>query len=250
MAVSDAQFGNYMLSRQDRRDPEIGTTSYHLWRQQNTLDPAEAVGRLDVYHRNPKAYTGYAGPVGLQTSAEMDPEMQQRGFNETWAKQQAPKHGGQIPLFQHESGRPRSEVNGLFMTEDARHMASTMIGVAAEHTLQERGRILESSTNLSSHSERVVEHLQGIGVVPEGQQRSHNTITWAHPTEASVGGGLEGVHATLAGSGPEDDESIVPLSDVRAGQGRMRKLLGGRRQSSMGAQESMFDSSRYDREET
>jgi hypothetical protein len=139
-------------------------------------------------------------------------------------------------------------------------MAGTMVGTAALHALHEHGRVLKASDDLSPHSQRMVQHLKGVGAVPEDHAFTPNSMDWSSPTPAVVRGGLEGVSAALAEgyaptyhryNGEDESQQPVPATEVRSGQRLMRSVLRQGRNQAMqqGHQESLFSGQKYEENE-
>lgn len=240
--LHDVQFGSYLLSRERHEDPDWSSSPhsrYTLYRKSPAEDPdypapAEHVGSMMIKHDIGSSVTRYAGPVGEPTTkAPASPEMATRGFNQRWAGR-ASRHGGQIPLFEHKSTRAQDEVDLMTVAKEARHMAPTMLGVAANAALQ-RGSELRAPTSLSTHSQRMVDTLKERGAVPSEHKAAWNSLSFEPPHSTGVYGGLEGLHSTLTG-----DEKAVPVSEVKKGQRTMRSILGRRRQAQTGEQLSLF----------
>lgn len=90
--------------------------------------------------------------------------------------------GGQLKLFGQSKTIPASStVDYLEGTKEARAMTPTMLGIAQNRTLLERGRGLEASTDLSEHSVKLVSHLQEKGVIGGEEPEVSNEMRFRTP---------------------------------------------------------------------
>jgi hypothetical protein len=91
---------------------------------------------------------------------------QHGGMNDAESELMKPVlEGGQQRLFGTEYKPGSSTVHTMIGTKEARPMTLTMLGIAQNRTLQEHGRSLTPSTDLSQHSAALVGHLQSRGIV-------------------------------------------------------------------------------------
>jgi hypothetical protein len=97
-------------------------------------------------------------------------------YTDEWAETMAgDKSGsGQIPLFTHSEEPAVSEVSSMRSTRDARRDAMNLLGVAAIDTQNRQGRPLTSDDSLSSHSMRLVNSLDELGVTKAPPNISEN----------------------------------------------------------------------------
>lgn len=264
MALSEHQFGNYMMTEEDFNfeaptrssagyDPAVHThwTRYRMMKEADSpWGGAKEVGTLEVQHKKAWGSTRYAGPVGLPTTAtgpDVAPEHNQ-GWNKAWAERTAVGQSsnrknavsnvneveGQIPLFLHRSTQASDEVDTLIMSREGRHMAPTMLGVAANRAMATTGKDLGAPTNLSVHSDRMVGKLKAAGAVPEEHQRSgdFNSLNFVPARQHGIKGGLEGLHSHLT-HWAERTESVpgttaevpLPASEAKRGQRTSRNVL-------------------------
>lgn len=126
-------------------------------------------------------------------------------------------HDGQGVLFQ--ALPERHEIDEAYSTKDARHHIPTLLGMAAQHSLQQRGRLPRASADLSVHSNQLVNKFADLGIIESPAQRGKeqplNSIGWEAGADSAQ---WRSQNTKYAG-----DE--VPFERVNAGRQFVRDAL-------------------------
>lgn len=196
----------FMKFTETRLPPTEWTTETPNFIEQNFNRP----GRTDnyVYFPNPTSIGAHLGVnhYGGSTTYRYPVE----GRESEWADATTTEEEGQIPAFLMSSTPPSSTVSVLGGTKASRIPAMTMLGIAEVDTNEEFGRSLTPSNNLSRHSRRLVEHLEGVGAATAPPTTYLNTVDfWPYNKNASA------VHRYKE----------IPDERVRAGRSRVRSIL-------------------------
>jgi hypothetical protein len=132
-------------------------------------------------------------------------------YDDAWADKTT-NGKGQIPLFTHESRPPTSTVSLVRGTKDARMQSMHLLALADVDTMVERGRNLQADSNLSAHSNRLVQKLEGKGSLAAPQNKTRNTLTFSdEPWESDA------------------PDRTFTQGEVRTAKGRLRSVLRGQR---------------------
>jgi len=120
-------------------------------------------------HEQPYAYVSSTYTPDRYES--YDPDDRDRNFDV------ADIRTGQKALFYAEP--EQHEIDMAFATKSARHQVPTLLGMAAQHSLNRRGQVPRATNDLSEHSSKLVRKFSDLGVVkPPRQDFPLNSITW------------------------------------------------------------------------
>jgi hypothetical protein len=120
-------------------------------------------------------------------------------------------HRGQQKLFGMAVDPGRSEVDYMAGSREGRTMSFTMLGIAHNRAMAERGRSLSAPTDLSEHSSKLVHHLRERGLAEgEGAPPITNNIQFQDWTQTH--------HM-------ETGEKQLPHEEVMAGRHTSRQIL-------------------------
>lgn len=168
-----------------------------------TLSDAE----MTVLHKKASGFTEYP-PASM-----LEPGDDQYNSAARFAARTAIENGGQTALFRHQSQGPRSVVDTMTGTRGGRVPNMIMLSMASMDTAKEYGRELQPSDNLSKHSNRLVEHLKGAGVVDQGFQRKESNnmnfrpealTYWVGDDKAKTAGEIGAAKTNLRGILPRN----------------------------------------------
>ena len=121
----------------------------------------------------------------------------------------------QLKLFGMGYEPGRSKVEYMGGTREGRVMTGTMLGIAQNDTMRERGRGLEPSEDLSEHSSKLVGNLRKKGVVAgEGTPEITNDLQFDRFPEPLHGFGYS-------------EQTRLPHAEVMAGRETARRILRG-----------------------
>lgn len=132
-------------------------------------------------------------------------------------------------------------VEHAYATEGARHQIPTLLGMAARHSLERRGRLPDPSHNLSAHSAKLAQNLVDRGAVQPRDGRTQmtvaNNLNRSHARSLAEGE-LEEVRNTFDGS-----EAYADRDRVLRGRQFVRDVLKQKREkfTEVGEQMPLFD---------
>jgi hypothetical protein len=213
------QFGDFSI----QREVDAHMKNYHTYQLmrhgESEGDRTDVLGHLSVI-RHP-AHTFWMYPakpgsdrlLGDAASTAYAPHASHEGYGTQWARNANPFAGPdentQLPLFRGRDNPAWNKVEVMEMTQSARAMAPTMLGVAQAQSIRETGRGLTASTDLSEHSSRMTRRLQESGHVPaDVEVKATNSMDWIRPYRGTV-----------------NREAEVPISTVLEGRQLMRGVV-------------------------
>lgn len=248
-SLSKYQLGKYLFTREHIEEGglwgDTAQTSYKMYRDPNAGEwaeepdfaPARDVGTLTVSHRPPdmippNLLRRRVGNVAGRA------EMRRPGVFEHMAK------GGEIPgpgsdieakrVVTSKSWKarhaPSHEVELLTVAKESRTMVPTMLALGQRAAKETTGQDLRASTDLSAHSQRLVDRLKGAGMVPSSHETEHrNQITFAPPLPVGPPGGLEGLYSAMRGARErwpgQPMEDLIPATDVERARQEGREMV-------------------------
>ena len=221
--MNENQFHLVKQTRTISDDHDGGSTGFALRRDEGFGDVTH--GELELKHPYMKQQT----KMPPQKVATGEPVYNNTHWRDTTVAQSAHRRIGeqqgrdmshinvnQGMLFQHQSQMQPAHVSWLVTTKEARSMAGPMIGAAA-HEAARLGSDLTPDTDLSDHSNRLVQHAQARGGVdPSFERTRKNNTPFMLPGD--------GIGTVI----PQNKSKIRgPIEDANLDQGRrtMRQFL-------------------------
>lgn len=217
MKPQGSQFDKYRHTAHDSN----GDREYTLWKNRpaNDIDGDarwHAVGNMRVIREPSHAYFSYPDKAGWGTSRQEN--VVPGNYNQNWM---TPTDTPQ--LFGVHGNEGSNEVHILETTRADRAMAPTMLGIAELESIRDTGKGLTPSTDLSDHSNRMVNKLAERGAVKDWYGREYENdmdfMTYTHSISP------EAFDRHWA-------KSQVPDANVRAGKSIVRNILRGKKPGS------------------
>lgn len=108
-------------------------------------------------------------------------------------------------------------------------MVPTMLALGQRAAKETTGQDLRASTDLSRHSQRLVDRLKGAGMVPGSHETTYrNQIDFAPALPVGPPGGLEGLYSAMRAARQRfagDMEEPIPATDVERARQEGREMV-------------------------
>ncbi len=253
-SLSNYQLGKYLFTKEHiDADGNFGIapqTQYKMyrdpsaeeWAEEPDYAPARDVGTLTVSHLPPEELA----PQLTRRVTTNRPGMRRRPevFQQKLRGAEGP---GRIVASQawHERYSPKDVVHLLTVGERSKAMTPTLLALGQRQAKETTGQALQASTDLSAHSQRLVDRFKEAGLVSASHETEHrNQITFLPELPVGPAGGLEGFFSTVQGlherkrrilanrqrMGYSHDtmpevETPIPLADVQRAKAEGREMI-------------------------
>lgn len=248
-SLSNYQLGKYLFTKEHIEEGglwgDTPQTSYKMYRSPSEGEeaeepgwaPARDVGTLTVSHRPPDMIPSNLLRRRVGNVAGRA-EMRRPGVFEHMAQGgEMPTPGSDIEAKRVVTGQswkqrhaPSHEVELLTVAKESRTMVPTLLALGQRAAKETTGQALRASTDLSRHSQRLVDRLKESGMVPSSHETEHrNQISFGPALPVGPPGGLEGLYSAMRGARQrwpkQPMEEPIPAVDVERARQEGREMV-------------------------
>jgi hypothetical protein len=174
-----------------------------------------------VYQSSPNAVSAVvaASHAGRESTTIMPKTPE--GYTERWAQDFATEDG-QVPLFLHDETPGYSVLSYMNSVDNPQSKTAAMrlMGIAAIDSIRSGHGEITPDSNLSKHSQRIVQHLDKVGATKMPDDIDTNTTTF-----------MSRPNLTYGITSESSNYKPVPQEDVGAAKGMLRAALRGQRKT-------------------